>query len=459
MSLIAASLFAYVVLQMGIALWASRKIGGDADFLVAGRRLGLFAVSVSLFATWFGGETVMGASAAIAGEGLAGARAEPVGYALCLVAAALLVAGAMRSRGYLTLADFFRDRFGPRAEIAAAMVSIPTSVIWAAAQLLALSTLLSAVTDIPVTLALIGAGALVIAYTLLGGLLGDVVTDMIQSVIVLVGLILLLVMLVGRAGGVGAALAAIDPAALVLVPPGESLIERIDAFAIPILGSIVAQEMISRYLGARTAKIAVRGGLIAGALYLGVGAFPIIFGLVGTGLGFDAAAGDLYLPLLAAELMPSALFVVFAGALFSAVLSTVDSALLAVSALATENLYRRARPLAGERERLLAARGLTVLAGLSALAVAFSSDTIYGLVELASALGSAGLLVSLLIGLHSRFGGEASALAALLAGLVAIWLADYVIGMPGGFLLSIAAAAGAYGAAGLATRALQARAR
>ncbi|MFW6412913.1 MAG: sodium:solute symporter family transporter [Oceanicaulis sp.] len=444
MSWITIALVAYVLLQTAIAVWASRRIGGDADYLVAGRRLDLFAVSVSLFATWFGGETVMGASAAIAGEGLAGARAEPVGYALCLVAAALLVAGALRSKGYLTLADFFRERFGGRAEIAAALVSIPTSVIWAAAQLLALSALLSAVTELPVAWTLLGAGALVIVYTLLGGLLGDVVTDIVQSVVVLAGLVVLLVTLVTRAGGLDAALASVRPDQLVLVPPGESWIERIDAFLIPILGSIVAQEMIARFLGAKTARIAVNGGLIAGGLYLAVGVFPIAFGLIGTGGGFGADAGDLYLPLLAAELLPTALFVVFIGALFSAVLSTVDSALLAVSALATENLYRRVRRAAGERERLIAARALTVVAGLAALAVAFAGDTIYGLVELASALGSAGLLVSLLIGLHTKFGGEASALAALAAGLIAIYVADYVLEIPGGFIASILAAGLAY---------------
>mgnify|MGYP001548592679 CR=1 FL=1 len=449
MSGLTLALVAYILIQLGIAVWASRRIGSDADYLVAGRRLGVWTLGISLFATWFGGETVMGASAAIAGEGLAGARAEPVGYALCLVASALLVAGAMRSKGYVTLADFFRDRFGARAEIAAAMVSIPTSVIWAAAQLIALSALMSAVTDLPVTVTLLAAGALVILYTLLGGLLGDVITDVLQSVVVLSGLVILFVLLIGRAGGIEAALAGIRPDQLVLFPPGESWVERIDAFAIPILGSIVAQEMISRFLGAKTARTAVRGGLMAGGLYLIVGVFPLAFGMIGASAGFDAGAGDLFLPLMAAELLPSALFVVFIGALFSAVLSTVDSALLAVSGLATENLYARVRRSAGAREKLIAARVLTVIAGLSALAVAFSGETIYGLVELASSLGSAGLLVSLLIGLHTRFGREWSALAALAAGLVTIWVADWVVGIPGGFLLSIAAAAAAYGAAGL----------
>jgi len=419
-----AALAAYVLVQLSIAVWASRKIAGDVDYLVAGRRLGMFAVGISVFATWFGGETVMGASATIAQEGIAGARAEPFGYAICLILAALLVAGAMRAKGYITLADFFRDRFGGRAEIAAACVSIPTSIVWAAAQLLALAALVSTVAGLPVGTTLLAVTVLVTAYTLIGGLLASVVTDIVQS-----GVVLLLIALVDHAGGPAMALAQIRPEQLVLIAPGETWLARLDAFAIPILGSIVAQELISRFLGSRSAKIAIRGGLIAGGLYLVVGFFPLAFGLIGPGAGFDASNGDLFLPALAAELLPTALFVVFAGALFSAVLSTVDSALLAVAALTTENLYKRARPAAGQRETLIAARVLTVAAGIAAYVVATRGETIYGLVEIASSLGSAGLLVALLIGLHSRFGDEWSALAALAGGLTAMALRSAVAGM------------------------------
>jgi SSS family transporter len=446
-----AALAAYVLVQLSIAVWASRRIAGDVDYLVAGRRLGMFAVGISVFATWFGGETVMGASAAIASEGIAGARAEPFGYAICLILAALLVAGAMRAKGYITLADFFRDRFGGRAEIAAACVSIPTSIVWAAAQLLALAALVSTVAGLPVATTLLAVTVLVTAYTLIGGLLASVVTDIFQSAVVLIGLVILLIALVDHAGGPATALASIRPEQLILIAPGESWLARLDAFAIPILGSIVAQELISRFLGSKTAKVAMRGGLLAGGLYLVVGFFPLAFGLIGPGAGFDASNGDLFLPQLAAELLPTALFVVFAGALFSAVLSTVDSALLAAAALTTENLYSRVRTRADSREKLIAARVLTVAAGACAYLVATRGETIYGLVEIASSLGSAGLLVSLLIGLHTKFGDEWSALAALAAGLVAIGLGGWVYDLPGAFLGSILAALLAYGVAALIT--------
>lgn len=447
-----AALAAYVALQIGISWWASRRTSTDTDYLVAGRRLGVFAVGLSVFATWFGGETVLGSAATIAEEGLAGARAEPFGYALTLLFMALLIAGQFRKRGYMTLADFFRDRFGKRAEFLAALVAIPTSLLWAAAQLLAMASLLAVVTGLPVAFMLVAATALVIVYTLLGGLLGDVITDMLQGSILLIGLIVLLVVMVATLGGPSAALASIDPERLRLVGPGESWIERIDVWMIPVLGSLVAQEPIARFLGAKSAATARHGGLLAAGLYLAVGLIPLAFGLIAPALQIAHGDGDLFLPTLARELLPSALFVIFAGALFSAVLSTVDSALLAVSALATENLYRRARPRSDERERLIAARTITALAGLTALTIALSGESIYGLVEIASSFGSAGILVCVLAGLYLKLGGEFAALAALVTGLVTVLLADWVFVIPGGFMLSIAAAAVAYAATALIVR-------
>jgi SSS family transporter len=450
--MMAAAVFGYVILQLAIAAWASRRTASDTDYLIAGRRLGVIAVGLSVFATWFGGETVLGSTATIAREGLAGARAEPFGYAITLLLMALLIAGQFRKRGYVTLADFFRDRFGPRAETLAVLVAIPTSVIWAAAQLLAMATLMAVVTGMGVVPMLLAATVLVIVYTSLGGLLGDVITDMMQGAILFAGLMLLLALMLATAGGPGAALAAIDPERLRLVGPGESWVERLDVWMIPILGSLVAQEPIARFLGARSAAVARTGGLVAAGLYLLVGLIPLAFGLIAPGLGIETGEGDLFLPVLARELMPSFLFVIFAGALFSAVLSTVDSALLAIAALATENIYARVRPASDQRERLKIARILTVTAGIAALLIALSGETIYGLVELASSLGSAGLLICVLAGLHNRAGGEISAIAAILCGLATILLAEWVFALPGAFMLSIAAAALAYFTSALAFR-------
>ena len=110
-------------------------------------------------------------------------------------------------------------------------------------------------------------------------------------------------------------------------------------------------------------------------------------------------------PHLAEKLMPGLLFVLFAGALVSAILSTVDSVLLASAAQVSHNIVMRLRPEASERVKLLSARLTVVAMAAVACVLALTARSIRDLVEVASAAGSPGLIVCLLFGLCSQFGG------------------------------------------------------
>ncbi|MBU6373797.1 MAG: sodium:solute symporter [Alphaproteobacteria bacterium] len=404
---------AYILLQIGIGVWFGRNVRTDEDYFLAGRRLGLWPIALSVFATWFGAETLVGSTAAIASEGLSGARAEPFGYALCLLAMAFLVAGQFRARGYVTLADFFRDRFDPHTERVAALVTVVVSVIWAAAQLLALASILHVALGWPQSVTLIVATLVVIVYTSFSGLMGDVVTDMVQSVVLIGGVLLVFTALAQNAGGIEPMLARIEPAQLAFVGPGESWLARIDAWAIPVLGSLITQEAISRFLAAKSPKLARHATLAAAALYLGLGSIPVLIGLSGAHLPGAADAGDAFLPRLAAEVLPPVLFLVFSAALLSAILSTVDSNLLSVSSMLTVNVMGDLHARASERLKLQIARATTIGAGLVALAIALSGQTIYELIALTSVFGQAGILVAVMFGMFSRFGGRRAAAAAL----------------------------------------------
>ena len=412
-----AAVLAYFVVQLGIGWWASRRVGGEVDYLVAGRRLGLWMVAGSLFATWFGAETVMGSSSAIAEAGLSGGRADPFGYTVCLLGMAILIAFKMRDRGYVTLGDFFRDRYGRTVELLAVVIMVPTSVMWAAAQLLAFGEVIVVVSDISLEFALLASLTMVVAYTVLGGLLSDVVTDLFQGVVVVIGLLILFAFVVANAGGVGEAFSGISADQLSLIGEDEGFFSAMNSWMIPIVGSLVAQEAISRFLGAKSASTARNAGFVAAGLYFVFAMIPALIGLIVGNMDLNLAYDDAFLPTLAEELMPPALFVIFIGALISAILSTVDTTLLAVSGLVTRNIIDPLTPAATDRQRLAIARLVTAIAGIFAYVLATGGDTIYGLVEAASSWGSAGIAVTVLIGLWSGFGGPRAALAALIAGV------------------------------------------
>lgn len=422
MSLALLAIMGYLALQLLVAAYANARIKSETDYLLAGRHLGLWLGSFSLFATWFGAETVVASSGAIAADGLAGGRAEPFGYAVCLILLGLFIAGRLRGGNYVTTGDFYRERFGKPAEKLAVLLMVPTSLIWSAAQILAFAHILAAAGNIDLSSALLLGTFMVVAYTTVGGFLGDVITDNIQSIVIITGLLITAYYIVLQLGGLDAAWQLITPDKLNVISAAEPLPAQIDEWMIAILGSLVAQEAISRVLATRTPSIARQTCFIAAALYFVVGLIPAFIGLAGYGLVPPDVAGDAFLPHIAEHVLPTFAYVLFIGALVSAILSTVNTTLLSVGGLLGHNLILHAMPqrFKTERSKVRLQRVLVALSGILTYAIASVGDDIYTLIENSSSFGSAGLLVCLIFGLWTRIGGWISAIAAMMAGVLTL---------------------------------------
>ncbi len=107
----------YWVISVGIGLWAALRVRNTADFAVAGRGLPFYVVTATVFATWFGSETVLGIPAVFLKEGLHGVVADPFGSSLCLILVGLFFARPLYRMNLLTIGDFYRNRFGRVAEV------------------------------------------------------------------------------------------------------------------------------------------------------------------------------------------------------------------------------------------------------------------------------------------------------------------------------------------------------
>ncbi|MGA1779309.1 MAG: sodium:solute symporter family protein [Planctomycetota bacterium] len=446
----------YVLIQFAIGLWVSRRIRSREDYLLAGRSLGPLLASFSIFATWFGAETCIGSSSEIHQHGLSGGRADPFGYAICLLLMGLLLARPLWRRGIVTLGDLYRERFSRTVERVAVLVLIPTSLLWAAAQMQAFAAILGSVAGVSTDATLALGAALVIAYTTLGGLKADIITDLVQGIALILGLGALLFVALSAAGGVVDVVRAVEPQRWSLGGEGESLLARLDTWAIPIVGSLVAQELIARMLACRSAGVA-RGATLAGAgIYLVVGCIPVLLALAGPSLVGPLDDPEQFLPEVARQHLPIFLYVLFAGALVSAILSTVDSALLAVGSFVSQNLVPRRYLEGSERRELRVARGTVILAGITAYFLARHGGSIYDLVETASSFGSAGIVVITGFGLWTRFGGPRAAIAALVAGVAANPIAE-ARGLEAPYLTTIAVAFTAFLLVGVLERARSSR--
>jgi SSS family transporter len=444
--------FAYIALQFAIGIWVSRRIRDEKDYILGGRQLGVTLASFSVFATWFGAETVIGSSGRVYQQGLSGAQGEPFAYAVGIVIMGLFFAVPLWRRGIVTFGDFFRDRFSPGVEKLTVVLLVPGSVLWAAAQIRGFGQVMSATSTLDLRLAMTIAAAVVIAYTVFGGLLADVYTDFVQGIAIIVGLLAILLAVIVQTENPATLLASVDTVRLQPMRPDQSLLEFIEQWAIPICGSLVAVELISRILACRSPEVARRATPLGGGLYLVVALIPVYLGFIGPNLVPVLDEPEQLSMELAKTYLPTILYVMFAGALISAILSTVDSALLASASLVSHNIYLRLRPNLSERDKVKAARFGVAGLGILAYLLALRSSGISDLVETASAFASAGIFVALAFGLFTSFGGPASASAAIAAGAL-VWAAGkFVLDVPTPYLAGLLAAVAAYIAVALVER-------
>ncbi len=446
----------YVVAQLLVASLLMKKVSTEQDYFLAGRSLGPVLATFSIFATWFGAESCMGSAGLVFSNGLSGGKADPLGYAFCLLLFGLIFAARLWKRNLTTLGDLYRERYSVAIERFAVLVMIPTSIMWAAAQMRAFGQILSASSGMEVTIAISIATGVVILYTAVGGLMADCVNDFVHGICLIIGLAVLVVLVVVNMGGIEQIAATLTGPRMDFMPdePGVSVWQKLDSFAIPVFGSLVAQELISRSLASRSAGVARTATLWGAGVYLVIGLMPVFLGLIGPAIIPDLQDPEQLLPALAHKFLPTFLYIIFAGALVAAILSTVDSALLAVSALFSHNIVYPLMPDLSEKKRVSIARLTVFVSGAIAYLMAIFGESIYELVQMASSWGSAGLVVITTFGLFSRFGSSLSAGAALITGLVGLPIGEQVLELDAPYLFALAVSASAYVAIEIAVQLL-----
>ena len=432
------SIFGYIVVQVVVCGLFLRKMKNEKDYFLAGRSLGIGLVTFSIFATWFGAETCIGSSAEVFQKGLSGARTDPLGYTVCLLFMGFFLASRLWKKNLITLGDLFRTRYSKSVEIIGVLIMIPSSLMWAAAQIRGFGQIISASSTFHVEAAIGIAALLTIAYTMMGGLLADVFTDLIQGIVLIIGLIIVLFSILHSVGDPVILFKNIDPSRLQLFTHEFSPLRTLELWVSPILASLVCQEMISRIIAARAPTIAKQSCFIAASIYIVIGFIPVILGILGPQLLGHVPEHEQFFALLAKKYLTTPLYILFVGALISAILSTVDSALLAVASLVSHNLVFPVLKNASEAHKVFIARTTVVIAGIVAYIIAINSSGIYELIEgTASTVGTAGIFVIAMFGLFTDFGNKESALGALIASCVAMPLAKNIFHFEAPYLISL----------------------
>ncbi len=428
----------YVLLMLYVGYVVSKKIKTDEDYFLAGRSLGPVLGTFSIFATWFGAESCIGTSGNVYRIGISGTHADPFGYALCILLMAVFFSRVLWNKQITTLPDLFRRRFSPGAEKLAAIIMIPSSLVWAGAQIRAFGNIIHVTTDFEVMTAISVAACVVVVYTMFGGLLADAYNDLIQGIAIIIGLLILLTVMVVDLGGISAALSHVKPSSLDFFQSEETnWLARWETWLVPILGSLMSQELVSRVSASKSAKVAVNSSYRAALIYTLVGFIPVSVGLLGHVFHPELAETDTIMPLLAKTHLNVFMYIIFVGALVAAILSTVDSTLLAVSALITHNLVYPRYPRLTERRKVFLARSFVLLSGMVAYLITFSSESVTDMVETASSLGGPTILVMVCFALFTKIGNHINAIIAMLVSLLTWFVSHFVIEFEAPVILTV----------------------
>lgn len=414
----------YLLVTIAIGAYAARRVHTTRDFVIAGRRLPLPLAASALFATWFGSETIMGASSEFVDHGVLGVIEDPFGAALCLILVGAFFARPLYRLNILTFNDFFRHRFSRRAEVISAIFMIPSYFGWIAAQLVALAIILQAIAGLPLFYGIALCTTVVLLYTYIGGMWAVSVTDFVQTILIILGLSILAWQLTGRAGGLSVVLDS-RPREFYRFLPERGWIPGLEYLAAWItigLGSIPQQDVFQRVMAANSARTSVRAAYLGGAMYLVLGLLPLLIALGGDLLYPDLkSSGDtqLVLPRIVLEHAALPLQILFFGALLSAILSTTSGAMLAPATVIGENLIRPLLPAVDDRQLLLIMRLSVVGVALASAIMANLSTNIYELVGQSSALSLVALFVPLTAGLYWKRASRMGTLAAIVGGTLA----------------------------------------
>jgi Na+/proline symporter len=414
-----------------LAFVAGKRIQTNEDFVVAGRRLPLSLAWAGLLATWFGAGTLLTVTDEVSRHGVRRAALDPWGAGLCLILTGLFFARPLWEMKLLTLSDYFRRRFGPRAEILSAFIMVPSYFGWIAVQFIALASMLQLFFDIPLVVGIPVVAVVAMGYTLLGGMWSVTLTDAAQIGLVLVGLLVLMVNILAALGagsvldGWSRLVTTLPPSLLQPVPTESlsSVLGWLSVLMVGALGNIPGQDLLQRVFAARSGRVAQRACLLAGIAYLAFGCIPIVLGLASRLLAPEGVERSI-LPALAQLFFNPLALIVFTIALTSAVLSTIDSAILSPASVLAQNVFGRSTE---RRASLLTLnRFAVVLVTLASVLVAYLGDSAYGLLEDAYELPFVALFVPLAMGLFARDrGGERAAMASMVTG-VTLWLVHYL---------------------------------
>ncbi len=423
----------YLLLSILIGVYAATRVKDSKDYVVAGRSLPIYIVTATVFATWFGSETVLGISSTFLKEGARGIVADPFGSSLCLIFVGLFFARPLYRMKLLTIGDYYKRRYNHVVEVGTSLCIILSYLGWVSAQMTALGLVFNILSggQVDTQTGIVIGAAIVLLYTLFGGMWSVALTDFFQMSIIIVGIGYVAWLVGDMAGGPMVVIRhAADHGKFNLLPEASArdIVAFLAAWTTMMLGSIPQQDVFQRVMSAKDENTAVRGSVLGGSLYFLFAFLPIFIAYSAFLLMPDMVDKLLQdnsqriLPTLILEHTPLFAQVMFFGALLSAIMSTASGTILAPSATFTENILKVFVKFRSDKHQLWTMRGVVVVFTGGIVLFALNSQlSIYAMVENAYQVTLVAAFVPLAAGVYWQRATVQGAYLAMLLG-IATWL-------------------------------------
>ncbi len=396
-----------VLIWIGVSVVRAKEKNSKIDsFLAADRNMNLVQTTSSAAATDIGG----GFSIAMGGLGftlgVSGSWMIAVSGLSVVMVSFLMVPKVKRwsdkVKG-LTTGDLFEARFDRRTGTLAAVVIGLAWFTFVGGQIIAGGKLLQVTLNMNLTFAVLLSGAIILAYTTMGGLKAVIYTDVFQMFVLMIGIVFIAVPIgLIEVGGWGAMVEKFNSS-----PETEDLLnwgavgwqQMLGWFFAVFPVWFISIAAMQRIVAARDVKTAQRGFFLTGIPIewplFAIGSTMI--GLIARFLIPDLADPELATPMIIMQLLPAGIAGLVIAAYIAAVMSSADSCLMGPVAIFTNDIYKKyLKPQSSQEQLVRVARYTTIFLGILAIATAYLIPNVLDLILYAYTFGSAGIFFPML---------------------------------------------------------------
>ena len=419
---------AYFVVVFAIGWLALRKTRDEKDYWIAGGNLGWILGGATLAATHTSAGTFIGTIGVMYTVGWS------FGWVVLTIPAAYWFVAAVLAPRFtrvteLTLPAFIQTRYYSKyVRGLAAVIILVATTVYIQAQIVAGGMKANIVFGVSVQWGMVGFTAILLAYTVIGGMIAVVYTDLVQMVIMIIGTVVAVPLAIRQVGGIGPLfdhVVAVNPAEFSWgALPGVLLFTLSLSF---LLGSVATPEKLIRLYAMKDMPTIRRGILLAIVVATGLNLLVFILSLVAVIMFPALPTGDLAMPMIARAVLPATLGAVLLAAVTAAMMSTVDSLLIVAGSALSHDIYQTlVDPDASPRRRMWVDRLGILVVGTVPVVLLLSGvgegELVQFIVLLFTALMAASFFMPVVGGVLWKRATKEGAASAMLGGVTATFL-------------------------------------